>query len=112
MILGADNRKRWSSLDVMILQAYQIMEDERCAQHGGPAWLCDHSDPKLQVRIKESSCYAKRELEIAEDARKDKDDKGVVLVPEFYDLDGRPLESFRATYRAEKMREALEDAQD
>lgn len=110
MILGADSRKKWSDLDVMVMQAYQIMESERCSQCGGPRWLCDSDDPALRTRIKESQCDAKRELEKAEETRKDGDNKGITLYPEFWTADGRDLVEFRALYREQVAREAAEDA--
>lgn len=112
MILGADNRKKWSEQDVLIMQAYQIWQSEKCSQHGGPVWLCDNEDSKLQVRVNEVSCYAKQELELAEESRKDDDKKGVVLVPEFYDLGGRDLVEFRDLYRQQKAREHAEEAEE
>src|SRR5690606_2250989 len=36
MILGADNRKAYSDMDVLLLQAYQTIQNEKCPQHGGP----------------------------------------------------------------------------
>lgn len=112
MILGADNRKKYSHLDVMILQAYQILEDERCPQHGGPRWMCDHPDGKLNFKINDIYCRVASELKDEEDKRQKNEDKGIILRPEFYDRDDRPLESFRATYYEHKAREAAEEAEE
>lgn len=98
MILGEDNRKAWSELDVLIMQAYQIVEDERCSQCGLPRWLCHNSDPRLQVRMKQDFCYAASEAKEAEKRRKD-DDEGGSFYPEFYVVQGdTPLIDFRKSY--------------
>lgn len=97
MLLGADNRKRWSKLDVLVMQAYQIVEEERCSQCGLPRYLCHSDDPRLQVRIKEDSCYAKQEVDKYEEGRKEGSKSGSAY-PEFYTTDGTPLTDFRALY--------------
>lgn len=108
MLLGKDNRKRWSDLDILIMQAYQIVQDEKCSQCGWPRWICQSDDPKLQVRVKEYHCYAKQELEKHAEGNREKAEKGVSTYPEWYHLDGRPLIEFRAEYLEETTREALD----
>lgn len=98
MILGEDNRKAWSPLDVLVMQAYQIIEDERCGQCGLPRWLCKNADPRLQVRVKIDDCYASQEVKKEEERRSKDDDKSGVAYPEFYAIDGTPLHEFRALY--------------
>lgn len=108
-ILGADNRKRWSRMDILLINAYQRYLDEMCPVHGGPRWLCDSAEQSLRIRVRESRCEAKRELEIREEARKDDDNKGISLIPEFYSADGRELVEYRDLYRERKRRDAAED---
>lgn len=99
MILGADNRKKWSTLDVLIMQAWEILEAERCSQCGLPKWLCHNDDPLLQVRVKEDKCWVKPEIDEHEKKRADDDDfRGGVAYPEVYSRDEAPLERFRDTY--------------
>jgi len=115
MILGADNRKRWSDVDALIMQAYQIIEDERCPQHGGPRWLCGNADPRLQIRIKTDRCEAKVEIDNYEERRKKDDDKAGVAYPEFYirpGVEGMDLVDFRALYYEQLAAEQAEDEQD
>lgn len=109
MILGADNRKRWSKLDVLILNAYQRYLDETCGQHGGPVWMCRCEDPRLQVRTVEVACYAKQEVEKYQEAHKD-DKHQVPVVPEFYATDGTPLIEFRDIYKQQMAAERAEAA--
>lgn len=112
MILGADNRKPWSKMDVLIAQAYQTIQDEKCGQHGGPRWMCDHEDQSLDLKIEEQHCYAKQELQKEEEGRKDKEEPGVVLYPRFYSRAGRDLSTYRTSYYEQKAREAAEDSDD
>lgn len=108
MILAEDNRKAWSELDVLIMQAYQIVQDEQCSQCGLPRWLCHNSDPRLQVRVKEDFCYASSEVKEHEKRKKD-DDKASVGYPEFYAMDETPLVEFRQLYYQQLAEERAEN---
>ena len=99
MILGEDNRTAWSKLDVLIMQAYQILEDERCPQCGMYQWLCRiDDDPNLQIRISRDKCIAREEIEDANKSKKSDEYEGMIR-PEFYTRDGRPLGDYRKIYR-------------
>jgi hypothetical protein len=98
MILGADSRKPYSSLDVLVMLAYEQYQKEMCSEHGGPIWLCRNPDPRLQVRVKEMpGCYAKSEVDEVRKKHKD-DDENVAFRPEFYTRDDTPLVDFRSSY--------------
>lgn len=112
MVIGADSRKKWDDLDILIMSAYQVIKDEECGQCGMPRWLCHNSDPKLQVRVKYDECVAKRAIDDARESRKDSDKDPGVAYPEFYDLDERPLESFRDLYYEQLAEEAAEEEED
>lgn len=107
MILGEDNRKRWSDLDVLIMQAYQILEDERCGQCGLPRWICHNEDPKLQVRVLEDYCFVRAEIEQRDEDTKEKP-KGTVLYPEMYHRDNLPLHKLRESYYEQRAAEAAQ----
>lgn len=107
MILGEDNRKAWSQLDVLVMQAYQIVEDERCGQCGLPRWLCRNEDGRLDLKIRYDDCYATNEIRKAEKDRKEDDTRGVAY-PEFVALDGTPLVEFRALYYQQLAEERAE----
>lgn len=47
MILGSDNRKKWSEMDVLVMAAYQRYKNEICPEHGGPLWLCFGGDTEV-----------------------------------------------------------------
>jgi hypothetical protein len=110
MILGLDNRKKWSKLDVIVMQAYQGLQDERCGQCGLPRYICHNSDSRLQVRIKEDKCWVKPEISAHEKRRsKDDDFEGGTAYPEVYSRDETPLHKFREPYYAALAAEARED---
>lgn len=119
MILGADNRKPWSDLDVLVMQAYQIIEDERCGQCGMPRWLCHNADQRLMVRVKTDRCMARVEMDEFEEKRqegkkKGEDEEGAAY-PEFYlrpDAEGMDLVEFRALYYEQLRAEQADDEQD
>lgn len=58
MILGKDNRKPWSQMDIALATAHQLLENERCAQCGMYVWMCHTEDPDMQFEIIEDSCNA------------------------------------------------------
>lgn len=112
MILGADNRKRWSKLDLLVMQAYEQYESEVCQNCGMPIWLCRNTDHRLLVRVKEKpACYATAEVQKWNEKHKDQDaDK--TAVPEFYTRDETPLTDFRDSYYLALAEEAEEAESD
>ncbi|MBT2484855.1 MULTISPECIES: hypothetical protein [unclassified Microbacterium] len=112
MILGEDNRKPWSHLDVLIMQAYQIVKDEQCSQCGLPRWLCRNSDPRLQVKVKFDDCYASNEVKKEEKKHVNDDSKSGVAYPEFYSTDDTPLSDFRSLYYEQLAAERAEEVED
>lgn len=111
MILGEDNRKAWSDMDVLVMLAYEAYKSEQCAQCGHPRWLCRNEDPRLQVKIKQDDCYAKQEITKYEEAHKDDSDRAAVY-PVFYTTDKAPLVEFREIYRAQEAAARAEEAED
>ena len=111
MILGADNREAWSREDVVLMTAYQILEDERCSKCGLFIWQCQSDDMQLDVKVREHYCFVDAELEKARERHsKSKDPKkGVTFYPEPERRDGKPLNSMRAAYY-NKLREGREAA--
>lgn len=53
----------WTTLDFQLLEAYQIIQDEKCPQCGNPVWLCRSADKYTEWTIKEDICYASRAKE-------------------------------------------------
>lgn len=61
----------WTPLDFQLLEAYQIIEDEKCPQCGNPIWLCRSDNSFVEWPVQESVCYASRAKE-AKVASRDK----------------------------------------
>lgn len=102
LILGADTSKPWGKWDLLLAEAYQILQDERCPQCGLYRWICGNDDEAVQFDVVEESCVA-----IAEKdkyiARKYKGDKsvpvGTVVKPQPYMVDDtRDLMELREPY--------------
>lgn len=98
MILGEDNRKAWSTLDVLVMQAYQILETERCSQCGSYVWLCQNDDPILNVKAKKQTCQATAYMKDYGEKHKDDEANGISARPVFYARDDTPLHKFRDRY--------------
>jgi hypothetical protein len=111
MILGEDNRKAWSDLDVLVMLAYEGYKSEQCSQCGHPRWLCRNEDPRLQVKIKQDDCYAKQQITKYEESHKDDSDK-VPVYPVFYSTDNRALVEFRSVFREQEAAARAEEAED
>lgn len=63
LVYGASSKEGWDARDRALTEAYQILEDERCAECGNPIWLCRSENPDLQFKVEKSICYAKRKFE-------------------------------------------------
>lgn len=87
----------------MLLEAYQILQDETCSQCGNPIWICRSEDPNVQFKIRNSVCFADREFEkwkkrqqdTAKRLKKDnwEPDPGEEWYPVPYTVDGGPFPS-------------------
>ena len=108
MLLRAQPTEPWTDYDFLLLEAYQIVEDERCPQCGYPTWLCRNEDNDIQFRVRPVTCIASEQRE-----RKEKDYQGdgksrpygLSLVAEPYTVSGAPLSGFREKfYEAERAR--------
>lgn len=48
----------WEDFDYLLLEAYQIMQDETCNQCGHPRWLCRDDSNTFLWSVKEDVCFA------------------------------------------------------
>ena len=64
----------WTTLDFQLLEAYQIIEDEKCPQCGNPVWLCRSTADNIEWASKTSVCQATKAKE-AKTAARDKTHK-------------------------------------
>ena len=116
MLTGADSTKKWGDIDIRLMQAYQIIQDETCSQCGFPLWLCQNEDLQLMARAKEVECMGKATLDDATEAwhenKSNKDKRAPALRVEFYSRDGRPLHAFRKPYYEARHAQVAEEAKE
>ena len=54
----------WTRFDFLLLEAYQILQDETCSECGNPIWICRNEDAHtVGFKVKVSRCFAKAELD-------------------------------------------------
>lgn len=97
MILGEDNRKAYSKMDYLVLQAYGQFKREQCASCGFPTWICRNEDGALIAKKRIVKCWVTEEVDGWRENMKDDDDAKFVRA-EVYSRDGRDLHEFRLPY--------------
>jgi hypothetical protein len=75
MIFQEQPTEAWVPFDFMLLEAYQMLQDETCPKCGQPVWLCRTSSPNVEFKVRSAICYAERALREAEDLRKERKDR-------------------------------------
>ena len=54
----------WTKFDFLLLEAYQMLQDETCSMCGNPIWICRNEyATNVGFKIKSSKCFAKAELD-------------------------------------------------
>jgi hypothetical protein len=54
----------WTKFDFLLLEAYQILQDETCQMCGNPIWICRNEfADNVGFKIKTTKCFAKAELD-------------------------------------------------
>lgn len=54
----------WVEFDFLLLEAYQILQDELCGECGNPIWICRNEEANwVGFKVKTTTCFAKAELE-------------------------------------------------
>lgn len=81
MVYHQQPDEEWTTLDFQLLEAYQVIEDEKCPQCGQPVWLCRSTDSNVEWTVKESICYSSRAKEEKE-ARRNKKTRAKVKASE------------------------------
>jgi hypothetical protein len=112
MILHTQPGKKWTEEDFLLLEAYQILEDERCSQCGLPRYICHSDDRRIQFWVDSDTCNAKYEVDKRMESVKEPP-KGTVLVPHPFMTDDSDFVELRGPYyEAESKRlEALQASQ-
>lgn len=91
----------WTKQDFLLLEAFQLLEEERCPECGYPVYICRTDDPDLQFNVKRVTCNATAEVKEQQELMTKGDKKiphGMNLVPVPFSVSGRPMSSFRAPY--------------
>lgn len=118
ILLGADNRKRWSKWDIVLVQAKQVLEAERCGQCGNPKWVCQNPDNDIEYQFHKEVCFAtqalnkyekteekKRKKNGRRGAQADDEPVGEAAYPSAYRVSGAELGDLRdGFYEAESER--------
>jgi hypothetical protein len=70
LIFHEQPTEQWTPFDFMLLEAYQMLQDEICPKCGHPVWLCRSESPNVQFRVNGDVCQAERALKTYEDQKK------------------------------------------
>ena len=90
MIFQEDPRGEWRRHDFLLLEALQLMEQERCGQCGLPVWMCHDETGLVQFSIEEDECIAKRDVDKKQEveSKKDKKSHGINYYPRPFFVEG------------------------
>ena len=105
----------WVPFDFLLIQAYQILQDETCNECGNPIWICRNDNAHtVGFKVKTSVCYANAELERWREKQEKKSSKkktygeSPYVVPYTYDDSELPTRMSYYTYLAEKSKDTIE----
>jgi len=66
----------WISLDFLLIEAMQILEEETCSECGNPIWVCRNENANnVGFKIKTATCYAKLEFDKWQELQEKKKDQ-------------------------------------
>lgn len=92
----------WTEFDFMLLEAYQILQDETCNECGNPIWVCRNEDASnVGFRVKTAKCFAKAELDKWQEVQEKKSAKksyGEYPYVVAYTYDNSPMPSRNEYY--------------
>ena len=106
--------KKWVKHDFLLLEAYKILNRERCGQCGQPRYVCQNESNDIQFKVVEEQCASKVAQALFEEraekkrGSKGEPDKGIALRVEAYSVSGKDLTTFRTPYyeaQAAKLKE-------
>jgi len=105
MLFHEQPNLEWTKFDFLLLEAYQILQDETCQQCGNPIWICRNEfADNVGFKIKSSKCFAKAELEMYQEREEKKKSKRKKYGEQEYILaytyDGSDLPSRMSYYNA------------
>ena len=96
----------------MLLEAYQILQDETCSQCGNPIWICHNEFADgVGFKVREIKCFAKAELEKHQERQQKKDTKkkkyGIQEIVIAYPYEGMEMPT-RRSYLEAQVKKTLE----
>lgn len=54
----------WVRFDFLLLEAYQMLQEETCNECGNPIWVCRNEEANnVGFKVKVAKCFAKAELD-------------------------------------------------
>ena len=62
----------WSKVDYLLVDAFYVLDSEKCTRCNNPIWLCHSTDNRIDFKVKTRTCYAKAEIEDFENSEKGK----------------------------------------
>ena len=100
MLFQEQPSKEWRKHDFLLLEALQIMEQERCGQCGLPRWMCHDETGNVQFSIEEDECVVKRDIDKKNEEAAEKKSKnhGISLTPSPYFVNGASWVDARDAY--------------
>lgn len=104
----------WTKFDFLLLEAYQMLQDETCSMCGNPIWVCRNEYANnVGFKIKSAKCFAKAELDKHQERQSKKKTKPKHGEQEYvlaYAYDGGELPT-RMSY-LNSMAQAMMDSED
>lgn len=94
----------WVTFDFLLLEAYQMLQEETCNECGNPIWICRNDNAhNVGFKIKITKCYAKEELEKWQEKqnKKESSKKNFGEIPYVvpYTYDDSPMPTRASYYR-------------
>lgn len=62
----------WTKIDYLLQEAYLTMGREICSICKNPIWLCHSTNNEIDFEVKTLTCYARADLDIMEESKRDK----------------------------------------
>lgn len=64
MLFHEQPTEQWNKFDFLLLEAYQILQDETCNECGNPIWICRNEEANtVGFKVQIAKCFAKAELD-------------------------------------------------
>ena len=76
MLFHEQPNKKWTKFDFLLIEAYQMLQDETCQLCGNPVWICiNEFADNVGFKIKTAKCFAKAELDMYQEREEKKNKK-------------------------------------